>query len=214
MISNSYLQIHAVHVQVQVRVIFRQLLSLLRVGRPVWREDGSVICSAITHWLESRRTHNHILLSHLRLPQPGGPGVRIYIPQEQGCPVIPRALGSLYVRSYDSQSYGGGIPNSHHTGLPCRWSWSSSCGRQSVDQFVWVSGLPLGPLTRFYLALLFSSDNYLILLSKASSLTRKRVWVCSAITHWSQYLYFTVSSETAFPFCRLLRRAVTTVEVF
>jgi hypothetical protein len=30
-------------------------------------------------------------------------------------------------------------------------------------------------LTRFYLALLFSSDNYLILLSKASSLTRKRV---------------------------------------
>jgi hypothetical protein len=55
------------------------------------------------------------------------------------------------------------------------WSWSSSCGRQSVDQFVWVSGLPMGPLTRFYLALLFSSDNYLILLSKASSLTRKRV---------------------------------------
>jgi hypothetical protein len=55
------------------------------------------------------------------------------------------------------------------------WSWSSSCGRQSVDQFVWVSGLPLGPLTTFYLALLFSSDNFLILLSKASSLTRKRV---------------------------------------
>jgi hypothetical protein len=30
-------------------------------------------------------------------------------------------------------------------------------------------------LTRFYLVLLFSADNYLILLSKASSLTRKRV---------------------------------------
>jgi hypothetical protein len=55
------------------------------------------------------------------------------------------------------------------------WSWSSSCGRQTVDQFVWVSGLPLGPLTRFYLVLLFSADKYLILLSKASSLTRKRV---------------------------------------
>jgi hypothetical protein len=55
------------------------------------------------------------------------------------------------------------------------WSWSSSCGRQTVDQFVWVSGLPLGPLTRFYLVLLFSADNYLIILSKASSLTRKRV---------------------------------------
>jgi hypothetical protein len=31
----------------------------------------------------------HILLFHLRLPQPGGPGPRIYIPQEQGDPVIP-----------------------------------------------------------------------------------------------------------------------------
>jgi hypothetical protein len=54
-------------------------------------------------------------------------------------------------------------------------SWSSSCGRQTVGQLVWVSGLPLGPLTRFYLALLSSSDNYFILLFKASSLTRKRV---------------------------------------
>jgi hypothetical protein len=55
------------------------------------------------------------------------------------------------------------------------YSWSSSCGRQSVDQFVWVSGVPLGPLTGFYLVLLFSADNYLILLCKSSSLTRKRV---------------------------------------
>jgi hypothetical protein len=31
----------------------------------------------------------HILLSRLRLPQPGGPDSRIYIPQEQGGPVIP-----------------------------------------------------------------------------------------------------------------------------
>jgi hypothetical protein len=45
----------------------------------------------------------------------------------------------------------------------------------AADQFVWVSGLPLGPLTTFYLALLFSADNYLNLLYKASSLTRKRV---------------------------------------
>jgi hypothetical protein len=53
--------------------------------------------------------------------------------------------------------------------------WSSSCGWQTVDQFVWVSGLPLGLLTTFYLALLFSADKYLILLSNAPSLTRKRV---------------------------------------
>jgi hypothetical protein len=36
-------------------------------------------------------------------------------------------------------------------------------------------GLPLGPLIRFYLPLLSSSDNYFILLSKVPSLMRKRV---------------------------------------
>jgi hypothetical protein len=46
----------------------------------------------ITYWSESRRTHNHILLSHLR-------------------------LGSLLVASYDSQGYGGGILTRLHTGL-------------------------------------------------------------------------------------------------
>jgi hypothetical protein len=42
---------------------------LLRVGRLLWRENGPVICSEISHWLEARRTHNHILLSHERLSQ-------------------------------------------------------------------------------------------------------------------------------------------------
>jgi hypothetical protein len=43
---------------------------------------------AVTLGSKSRRTHDHILLSHLRLPQPGGPDPCIYIPQEQGCPII------------------------------------------------------------------------------------------------------------------------------
>jgi hypothetical protein len=60
--------------------------------------------------VRSRGTHDHILLSQIRVPpQPGGRGPRIYIPQEQGSPVIPPALGSLFVASYDSQGYGGGI---------------------------------------------------------------------------------------------------------
>jgi hypothetical protein len=66
---------------------------LVPVGRPLWREDGSATCSVITQWSESHRTCNHTLLSHLRLPQPGGPGSRIYIPQEQGGPVIPPGTG-------------------------------------------------------------------------------------------------------------------------
>jgi hypothetical protein len=65
-----------------------QLLDIV-VGPPLWREDGSVICSDITHWLESCKNNNHTVLSHLRLPQPGGPGSHIYIPQKQGGPVIP-----------------------------------------------------------------------------------------------------------------------------
>jgi hypothetical protein len=59
---------------------------------------------AATLGSKSRTTHGHILLSHLRLPQPGRPGPHIYIPQEQGGPVIPpRVLGSLFVASYDTQ---------------------------------------------------------------------------------------------------------------
>jgi hypothetical protein len=57
--------------------------------------------------------NGHILLSHLRLPQPGGPGPCIYIPHKQGGPW---ALGSLYVASYDSQGCGGGILIRLHTG--------------------------------------------------------------------------------------------------
>jgi hypothetical protein len=40
------------------------------------------LARAATLGSKFRRTHGHILLSHLRLPQPGGPGSRIYIPQE------------------------------------------------------------------------------------------------------------------------------------
>jgi hypothetical protein len=71
---------------------------------------------------------------------------------------------------------------------------SCSCGRQSVDQFVWVSGLPLGPLTRFYLALLPSSDNYFILLSNAPSLTRKRI--CSLQCNHSLVSLLTPNNHT------------------
>jgi hypothetical protein len=54
---------------------------------------GSAICIVITQLSESHSTRNHTLLSHLRLPQSGGPGSRIYILQEQGGPVIPPGIG-------------------------------------------------------------------------------------------------------------------------
>jgi hypothetical protein len=88
--------------------------STVSVGRPLWREDVSTICSVITQLYEPRKTRNHTLLSHLRLRQPGGPGSRIYIPQKQGGLVIPPGTGFplcllLRLAPYDSQGYGGGI---------------------------------------------------------------------------------------------------------
>jgi hypothetical protein len=64
-----------------------------------------VIARAVMLGSESRRTQDHILLSQLlRLPQPGGPGPRIYIPQEQGGPDTPPGtefpFSPLVVRSY------------------------------------------------------------------------------------------------------------------
>jgi hypothetical protein len=48
-----------------------------------------------------------------RLSQLRGPGSHIYIAQEQGGPM---AVGSLFVASYDSQGYDGGIRNRLHRG--------------------------------------------------------------------------------------------------
>jgi hypothetical protein len=50
----------------------------------------------------------------MRLPQPVRPGSRIYIPQEQGGPVIPPGTGFplhrlLRLASDDLQGYDGGI---------------------------------------------------------------------------------------------------------
>jgi hypothetical protein len=56
-----------------VGMLLSEICGLVSVGRPLWREGGSAICSVIAQWSESLRTRNHILLSHLRLPQPGGP---------------------------------------------------------------------------------------------------------------------------------------------
>jgi hypothetical protein len=62
-----------------VGMLLSEICRLVYVGRPLWREDEYVICSVICQWSESRRTHNHTLLSHLRL------------------------LGSFSVATYDSQ---------------------------------------------------------------------------------------------------------------
>jgi hypothetical protein len=55
------------------------------------------VCAAFLR-SESHGTHEHILLSlFLRLPQPGGPGPCIYIPQKQGGPVVPPGIGFVWL---------------------------------------------------------------------------------------------------------------------
>jgi hypothetical protein len=76
-----------------VGMLLSEICGLSSVARPLWREDGSAIWSVMTQWSESLRSQNHTLLSHLRLPQHGGPGSRIYISQEQGGPVVPPGTG-------------------------------------------------------------------------------------------------------------------------
>jgi hypothetical protein len=46
----------------------------------------------------------YFTISDSRLPQPGGSGLRIHIPEEQGCPVIPLGTGFPFRRrlQYDS----------------------------------------------------------------------------------------------------------------
>jgi hypothetical protein len=111
-----------------VEIFFRQLrvwyfvaLSLTR-GRVYNLLSLLVLASAVPLGSESRGTQDHISLSQfLRLPQPGGPVPRIYIPQEQGDPDIPPGTGFPFRRLYDSQGYGGGILSHLHTGkCDCR----------------------------------------------------------------------------------------------
>jgi hypothetical protein len=75
--------------------------------------------SAATLGSKSRRTHDHILLSHLRLPHPGGPRPRIYIPQEQGGPDIPSCTGFPFCRllRLAGMRWRYSIPPPHRTDL-------------------------------------------------------------------------------------------------
>jgi hypothetical protein len=58
----------------------------VKVGCPLWQEDGSIICIAVSLWSRSLRSHKYTLLSYSRLAQ-----------------LCPWALGSRFVASYNSQ---------------------------------------------------------------------------------------------------------------
>jgi hypothetical protein len=76
------------------------------------------LASAVILRSESRGNHNHILLSQIRdSPNPESQ-VPIFIsPRIRVVQLYPQALGSLFVASYDSQGYGGGIESRLDTRL-------------------------------------------------------------------------------------------------
>jgi hypothetical protein len=81
------------------------------------------IGSAVILRSVSRRTRDHILLSQIR-DSPNLEGqVPVFIyPRNRVAQLYPQALGSLFVASYDSQDYGGGILARLHAGMTISYS--------------------------------------------------------------------------------------------
>jgi hypothetical protein len=77
-----------------------------------------VLASAVILRSESRGTHDHILLSQIRdSPNLEGQVLVFISARNRVARLYPQELGSLFVASYDSQGYGGGIRPSLHTGF-------------------------------------------------------------------------------------------------
>jgi hypothetical protein len=77
-----------------------------------------VLASAVILGSESRRTRDHILVSQIQ----DSPSLECQVPvfissKNRVAQLYPQALGSLFVTSYDSQGYGGGIRTRLHVGF-------------------------------------------------------------------------------------------------
>jgi hypothetical protein len=105
---------------------------LLRGALPNERTVCNLLVQfAVNLRFKSRRTHDHISLSHLRLRQPWGQVPVFISPRNRVAQLLPRALGSIFVGYYDSQGYGEGILTRLHTGprtdpkSKSRYDWRS-----------------------------------------------------------------------------------------
>jgi flagellar basal body P-ring protein FlgI len=76
-----------------------------------------VLASAVILSSESRGTHYHILVSQIEdSPNLEGQALVFLSLRNRVAQLYPQALGSLFVASYDSHGYGGGIRPRLHTG--------------------------------------------------------------------------------------------------
>jgi hypothetical protein len=82
------LLVSSIHLGLTTRFLFlSDRCGFVDVGGSLWRERSH-------SWVRvPRDSRPYFTVSDSRLPQPGGPGPRIYIPQEQGGPVLPPDTG-------------------------------------------------------------------------------------------------------------------------
>jgi hypothetical protein len=80
----------------------------------------------------------HFTVSDSRLPQPGGPGPRIYIPQEQGGPVIPPGTEALSTRSLHSFEWLG--DSKQWLGSKRPWHGPTFAWRDRLSAPAWGQG--------------------------------------------------------------------------
>jgi hypothetical protein len=138
------------HLEPMIRLFFS--VWQLRVS---WREASSLtrrwVCNLLIQWLmsfsravtlgsKSRRTRDHILLSRWRPSQPGEPGPRMYITQEQGGPVIHPGTGFPFRRHLRLArlrwKYSNPPPRERQKTFPMNllYNWLNQCG--NLDHFL------------------------------------------------------------------------------
>jgi hypothetical protein len=84
--------------------------GFVNLGRPLWREYGSIVYNL----------HFRVRIPSGSWPSPNLEGqVPVFIsPRNRVARLYPQALNSVFVASYDSQGYGGGIRTRLHSGIP------------------------------------------------------------------------------------------------
>jgi hypothetical protein len=116
--SSSWCQ--APHLSPTTRfLLLSDICGLHIVEHPPWREDGSVIYLYNSLSLSGSSPTELMTTFYCLIwysPNLVGPGPHMYIPQEQGGPVIPPGPMFPFVASYDSQGYSGGILTRLYTG--------------------------------------------------------------------------------------------------
>jgi hypothetical protein len=102
---------------------------------------GSKVCT----------TRDHISLLHLRLPNMEGQIPVFMFPRNRVAQLYPWALGCLFVFSYDSHGYGGGILISLHRPIEMHGNWSAlnildthSARNTSPEMFISWLGVAIG----------------------------------------------------------------------